>query len=255
MKVLAITRPKTSLEKSKEVVKDYGFDFFAAPTIELFPHNSEELDKLKKSVRDGEADFVVFTSKNGVKFFFEELEGINLVKDLDDCRIVSIGPKTAEKLRDYGIDAEVPEKYSSSGLVNYLSNDVGGKRVEIARSSHGSEVLVNGLRENNAIVHDVALYSIGLPNDVSEIKELIDKTLKDKIDVLTFTSKMTFVNLIEVAENIGEKNELIKKMNEITVAAIGEPTKSKIKDFGVSNVLCPEDYTFENMIKTVVNEN
>lgn len=254
MKTLAVTRPKNSLKKSKKVVERFGFDFFAAPTIDLFPKKTNDLEELKATIEKGKTEFVVFTSKNGVRFFFEELGGDELINELNKTRTIAIGPRTAKKLENYLDEVEVPKKFSSSGLVDYLGDEVSGKRVEIARSSHGSRVLVEGLRENGAVVHDVALYEIGLPKDTSRIEEFIEKTLEDEIDVLTFTSKMTFLNLIEVAEDMGKKDELIEKMNEITIAAIGDPTRSKIKDYGVNKVHRPQDYTFKNMVKTVVEK-
>ncbi|PTD93463.1 hypothetical protein C9439_07835 [archaeon SCG-AAA382B04] len=255
MKTLAVTRPKNSLKESKKIVDEFGFDFYAAPTIDLFPKESEDLEKLKFNIKQGKADFVIFTSKNGTRFFFEELGGGGLIEELNKIRTIAIGPKTAKKLKKYLDEVEVPKKYSSSGLVNYLSGEVKGKIVEIARSSHGSEILVEGLEQNNAIVHDVSLYEIGLPKDTSKIKELIEKTLNKEIDVLTFTSKMTFVNFMKVAQDLGKKNELIEALNDVTIAAIGEPTKSKINEYGVSNVVAPQEYTFKNMINTVVKEN
>lgn len=254
MKTLAVTRPKNSLKKSREVVEDMGFEFYGASTIDLFLKDNEEVDVLKERIRDMEADFVVFTSKNGTRFFFEELGGNKLVDELEEMRVISIGPKTADKVNGYGVDSEVPGKYSSSGLVSYLGKDVDNKNVEIARSSHGSEVLVDGLRKNGANVHDVPLYAIGLPEDISNIKELINDVLDGEIDILTFTSKMTFINLMKVAEEMSKKQNLINKMNELEVAAIGDPTKKKIKEYGVNTVIAPRNYTFQNMLKAVVKE-
>lgn len=255
MKKLAITRPKNSIRRSRKIVEDYGFDFYAAPTIDLFPQNNEEVKKLRRNIKSGEADFVIFTSKNGTRFFFEELGGKKLIDELNQLRTVSIGPKTSQELEKYLDKVEVPDKFSSSGLVDYLKDEVDGKKVEIARSSHGSDLLTIGLKENGANIHDVSLYEIGLPKDTSKINELIEKTIEDEIDILTFTSKMTFVNLMKVAEEKDKKSSLIKKLNEVTVAAIGEPTKNKIKEYGINDVIYPQSYTFENMIKKVVEEN
>ncbi|OKY77209.1 MAG: Uroporphyrinogen-III synthase HemD [Candidatus Methanohalarchaeum thermophilum] len=254
MKVFAVTRPKNSLERSREIVEKRGFKFIGAPTIELFPTNSEKLNKLKERIKKGNSDFIIFTSQNGVKFFFNRIDKINgFVSDLSEIRIVAIGPKTADELKKYSITPEIPEKYSSRGIVDYLSTEVNGKKVEIARSSHGSEALTKGLRENGANVQDTAIYEIGMPKDTKKINNLIKRLLEDEVDILSFTSQMTVKNFFNVIEDPQKKEEVVEKLNEIMVAAIGSPTKSKVNEFGVRDVVVPEDFTFENLVDKVAD--
>ena len=69
-----------------------------------------------------EYDWLVFTSVNGIKVFFEELERRNIdVRALAGCRFACIGEATAEELRSHGIIADlVPAEYSSTALGNAL---------------------------------------------------------------------------------------------------------------------------------------
>lgn len=67
-------------------------------------------------------DWMVFTSKNGVNAFFENLFANGLdVRALAGCKIASIGDKTSELLRSYGLCADLePEEFHSGALAKEL---------------------------------------------------------------------------------------------------------------------------------------
>jgi len=48
---------------------------------------------------------------------------------------------------------------------------------------------------------------------------------------------------------MGVKDELIRIMNEKTVAAIGKPTADTLSGFGVEVKVMPKHYTFEELLK------
>ena len=71
MKIFAITRPRSSIKKSKKILKKHGYKPRATPTIQLYPEYTEEFEKLKNNIMNGETDILILTSQNGVKYFFE----------------------------------------------------------------------------------------------------------------------------------------------------------------------------------------
>ncbi len=76
-----------------------------------------------------EAGWLVFTSQNGVEAFFESLAGSGLdTRSLGGCKVAAIGAKTAEALRQKGIDADlVPEGFHSGALADALKSRLTGK--------------------------------------------------------------------------------------------------------------------------------
>jgi uroporphyrinogen-III synthase len=80
-------------------------------------------------------------------------------------------------------------------------------------------------------------------------KQLIAAVLQDKIDVFTFTSSMIVRNFLEIAEDLGIKDKLIEKMNQNTVAAIGEPTAECLRAHGVEVDVLPKRFTFGDMLE------
>jgi uroporphyrinogen III methyltransferase/synthase len=65
-----------------------------------------------------QVDLLLFTSANGVQYFLRNLFASGLdVRALAHAKLVAIGAKTAEKLQDYGLRADlIPEQYNSDTL-------------------------------------------------------------------------------------------------------------------------------------------
>ncbi len=248
-KVIAIMRPASYLAESVKLANAMGFDAITAPMIDVVDIADGQFKKFLQRIMEGEADYVVFTSANGVEFTFLKLiDHDEFVEQLNKIHIVAIGPKTKNALIKNGIRVSiVPESYSSEGLVEQLEG-IEGAAVEIVRSSHGSPVLVEGLRKKGAIVHETQVYEIICPRDERHVK-LIEKTLKGKVDIFAFTSSMMVRNFIALAEEMGARDEIIKMMNEKIVAAIGKPTSDMLAEFGVEVKVMPERYTFEELLK------
>ena len=91
------------------------------------------------------------------------------IDQLNQTRVVAIGPETKEALLKNGINVSLmPDSYSSVGLVEMLSRikpGIEGSVIEIARSSHGAPELVQGLIEKGAKVHETQVYEIIRPRD------------------------------------------------------------------------------------------
>ena len=103
-----------------------------------------------------DADFTVLTSKTGVELAAEA------GWEPGDTTLCAIGETTAGALREAGYAVDVvPAEFSSQGLVDRLTGEVDGARVEVARSDHGSEVLLDGLEAAGAYLHETFLYRLG----------------------------------------------------------------------------------------------
>lgn len=247
-KVIAIMRPASYLAESVKLANSMGFEAITAPMIDVVDKADGNFKKFVQRVMEAESDYVIFTSANGVEFTLLKLiDHDEFVEQLNKAHVVAIGPKTKNTLIKNGIRVRiVPESYSSEGLVEQLEG-IKGAVVEVVRSSHGSPALVKGLVEKGAIVHETQVYEIISPRDERHAK-LIEKALAGEIDIFAFTSSMMVRNFIALAGEMGVKDEIIRIMNEKTVAAIGKPTSDTLSEFGVKVKVMPERYTFEELL-------
>jgi len=195
---------------------------------------------------DPAPDVVVLTSKTGVE----------LLADAEwspgDAVLACIGPKTAAAARDAGWTVDlVPEEYSSAGLVAALDGDVGGKRVEVARSDHGSDTLLDGLVDAGAAVTETVLYRLVRPEGAGQSTVM---AAGGEVDAACFTSSLTVENFLEAAADRGVREEAIAGLNRAVVGAIGEPTRETAAEYGIRVDVVPENATFGALATAVVEE-
>lgn len=249
MKAIAIMRPASYLTESVKLANSMGFKAVTAPMIDVVDKTDVNFKGFVSRVMEGESDYVIFTSANGVEFTLLKLNSPEeFIGQLNKMHVVAIGPKTESALLKNGIRVSiVPESYSSEGLLEHLRG-IEGAVIEIARSSHGAPELVSGLLEKGAVVHETQVYQIIMPRDERHTR-LMEKALAGEVDIFAFTSSMMVRNFMALADEMGVKDDVIRIMNEKTVAAIGKPTSDTLSGFGVKVKVMPENYTFEELLR------
>lgn len=191
----------------------------------------------------GDAPHAVFTSKTGAELVAEH--GWTPAGEVH-----AIGPKTADALRAAGYEVRVvPEEFTSSGLVRALRERVAGERVEVARSDHGSPVLLDGLRDAGADVTETVLYRLTRP---PEAGESADRAAADEVDGACFTSSLTVEHFLAAAGERGVREAAVAGLNGGVVGAIGAPTAETAREHGLSVDVVPDEATFEALARAVV---
>lgn len=250
--VLAIMRPESYLKKSVALAESMGFEALAVPMIELAEMKDDYFDGFVQRVLSGSSDYVIFTSANGIDFTLKKIDDKDgFIDALNATKVVAIGPTTSKALENMGINVlGMPGVYSSEGIVDYLCPDIKGKVIDTARSFYGSTLLIEGLKDCGAEIHETNVYTLTKPEG-SEQKEFIRRALAGEIDVFAFTSSMMVRNFFELAEEQASKDEVISLMNRSIVAAIGIPTARTIEKYGVNVSVTPGKFTFEDILKKV----
>ena len=183
------------------------------------------------------ADYVIFTSKSGVELAAET------GWEPRDAAVCAIGERTARALREAGYPVDrVPEEFSSAGLVAALEGEVDGRRVEVARSDHGSDVLLDGLREAGADVHETVLYRLVRPAGSGRSADL---AAAGDVDAALFTSSLTAEHFLAAAADRGVRAAAVDGLNAGVVGAIGQPTRETAESRGIEVDVVPERADFE----------
>ncbi len=192
-----------------------------------------------------EGRYVVLTSKTGVEL------AAAAGWEPGDATLVAIGPATAAAAREAGWTVDlVPDEYTSTGLVTALENEgVAGERVEVARSDHGSDVLLNGLRDAGADVHETVLYRLTRPEGSGESATL---AAAGELDAVAFTSSLTVDHFLDAAAERGVREAAIDGLNDAVVGAIGPPTAETAAGRGIDVDVVPDDADFDALARAVV---
>ena len=207
------------------------------PTIDFVPLPAPELATALANLAC--YDWLIFTSGNGVRFFFEKVSsGEWRVASGEWPRVAAVGEATARLLLERGVVADfMPETFTGEQLVLGLS-DVAGKKVLLPRAKIGRPEIVDLLRERGAMVDEIALYesvpAVPTPASLAEL----DKG----IDVITFTSPSTVRHFLEI----------VRPDRSALIACIGPTTAGEAEKQGLSVAIMPDVYTIDGLLTALV---
>ena len=243
-KTIVVTRKGDQAEGMINRLRELGAEPFFFPVIEtVAPDDWAPLDEALNHL--SRYDGLIFTSVNGVRFFFQRLKEIQQdIRNLKDVRIYTIGPKTAEAVQELGMVVDVvPDEFVAESLLESIK-DIKGKRFLIPRAKVAREVLPEKLREMGAQVDVAPAYQTILPGLKSDT---LAKRLKSgAIDVLTFTSSSTVKNFLALT---GEP--LLPEIKKTRIACIGPITAKTAEDAGLKVDILPEEYTVASLLDAI----
>lgn len=234
---VAVFRPADDrLAEARTVLADLGAEPLADPMLAVEPTGA---------VPRSDAEFTVFTSKTGAELVADAGWAVPA-----DTTVCAIGETTADALAaaGYRVD-DVPDEYSSRGLISLLADRVDGTRVEVARSDHGSDVLLDGLAAAGAYVHETVLYRLVRPEGAGES---VAAAAAGDLDAALFTSSLTVEHFLAVAAERGERDAVLAGLDDAVVGAIGTPTQETAAAAGIAVDVVPAEADFEVLATDVV---
>jgi len=250
-KKIIVTRTREQASELVAGLEEYGADCLEYSTINIQPVDSYEIldDELE---RINEYHWILFTSLNGVKYFFERLYGKGLdARHLKGPEIAVVGKSTADLLLKYGVHADlIPSVFTGEGLAeSLLDQGVEGRNILIPRALQGREILPETLRGAGAQVTVAPVYQ-NCPAQGD--KEFLRAELeKGGVEMVTFTSSSTVRNFLALLDEENQ-DELKKLLAGVKIAAIGPITAKTVTDSGLRVDIQPEQHTIPAMIEAIV---
>ena len=230
-KTILITRSANQAEDFINQLHNLGAKTITLPLIKNTPINQNEL-KVKSNQFD--YDWLIFTSVNAVKFFFDVISA-----DEVKAKIAVVGSKTAELIQEIGLKVDfTPSRFTAKHIANEIPVQP-NETILIPRSILASSLLIEILEARKCKVVPIVIYN---NNSVSYSKEELNKIFSRNIDYISFTSGSIVKSFI--AANIELKNEKIVCIGPVT-AKIAE--KSNLKVFAIAN-----PHTTGGMLKAIL---
>ncbi len=247
-KRIVITRARAQASGLVAQLTELGAHCIEIPTIEISP--PDDISPLESAIQGIEAyDWVVLTSVNGVRFFFDTLFSLGKdVRTLGHLKFACIGPVTRDRLRDYGIVCDIlPETYRAESVVEAFSHsDIQGKNILLPRARMARTILPEELAKMGARVHEVTAYETRLNADGK--KELLTLLKQHEIDVVTFTSSSTVSNFMSLIDPVDR--DLMKRL---ITASIGPITSDTLRSFGREPDIEAAEYTIQGLVDALLN--
>jgi len=248
-KRVLVTRPREQAGELVELLEAMGAEAIEAPMIRILPPDDyAPLDDA--CARAGTFDWIIFSSANAVDVFMERLLGSPRdLRALGGARLCVVGPATAERLRHYGLKADLtPAEYRAEAVVRALT-DVRGLKVLLPRADIGREVIADELRKQGAEVTDVVAYRTVVAEPEREGEPDIYRMLLDRrIDVVTFTSASAVRNFVKV---VGAE-PAADLLRTTIVASIGPVTAEAAAQCNIETTIVPAQYTVSALVDAIV---
>lgn len=244
---ILVTRARRQASILSRRIADLGGEALEFPTIKIEP--PLDLEPLDQAVRWAATyDWIVFTSVNGVDYFFQRLKKLKIdIRNLGKARICAIGPQTREALEEMGLVVDfIPEKYRTEEILEGLKEKlVIGQRVLLPKAELARPLLAQGLLAFGIQVDEVTAYRTVQDDQDSTI--LLEKIRQGQIQAVTFTSSSTvknFAALFPTGEPFIPEN--------IVVACIGPVTADTALTLGLRVDVVAREYTIEGLVQALV---
>ncbi|MCL8207129.1 MAG: uroporphyrinogen-III synthase [Actinomycetia bacterium] len=197
-----------------------------APSIAVRPADWTAVDPLLRNVH--RYQWVVFTSANGVAFFFDRMRYLGLDIRQMGGKIAAVGPKTAERIRDLClVPALVPqEEANQEGLLAaFEAIRPRGASILLVVGDRRRPDLAEGLRRLGAVVQEAVVYrTVPAP-----LEPWVDEALRDgAVDVVLFTSGTTAEYLLEQLSPAARE-----RVGALCTVSIGPRTTAAVRALGL----------------------
>ncbi len=246
-RTVLVTRAAEQAGEFTDLLEKKGAIPYLYPTIRTAP--PPDWGPLDRGIkRLGSYDWAIFTSVNGVKYFFERLTKLGKdLRELKGVRICAIGPRTAEAIEELNIRVDLtPPVFRAEAIIDALGRrGIKGKKFILPRALVAREILPETIRKLGGKIDVLPTYRTVRPR--KKAAEMKEKMFGGEIDVTTFTSSSTVTNFMSSFR----KNE-VERINENTrIACIGPITAKTAEKKGLRVDIMPEDYTIPALAEAI----
>lgn len=249
-KSFLLTQAETDSGKLTKLLQANGGQVIRCPTIRIVPTQSP-IDSCLLTDINNSFDWIIFTSKNTVKYFFEQPKVSGAVlPNIRACKICAVGPQTAELLEAYGLTTDlIPRHYTAEGIVEaFDKHNNKNLRILYPKGDKARNVINENLEANGHEVYSPILYRTLPPGDLPKQAQ---KALRQKqIACAIFTAPSMVENLAKI---LGEEQFKMTLAN-VLIASIGPITSQACHKLGLSVDIEADPYTLASLAEEILQQ-
>jgi uroporphyrinogen-III synthase len=241
-----LTLESRRAQEMASLIVSFGGEPMVAPSMREVPLESNlEAQKFARSVVAGGFDSVIFLTGVGTRAIARVVESIypieQFVSALKGISVIARGSKPAAVLKELGVPVALvaPEPNTWREVLQVLDQNahqypLKSQRVAVQEYGVSNPDLLAGLSERGAQVTSVQVYEWALPEDLGPLRAAALAIAHGKIDVCLFTSAMQVNHLLQVAEDLKIKNDVLAAFSRIAIASIGPVTSERLLEYGIA---------------------
>ncbi len=227
---IALTRAREQTSELAQKLSALGAELIELPLIKI----SKEIEK--QSLADvftelGSYDWIVFTSANGVRYFFEEFHRLfDDIRALGMLRFACVGEATAKAITEQHIRVECQPKIATAdALADALiaTGSLDSAKVVVITGNLNRDTLTKKLEEAHAIVDQLQVYKTE-KTDLSAEPAAPDFRARGA-DAILFASSSAVQSFVDQAAAL----TLAKDAKRPLAGSIGPQTSETMKKVGM----------------------
>lgn len=227
------------------LIQSNGGQPVVAPSTREVPlAASPDVENFVAALLKGDFQAVIFLTGVGARALADAADAFSPRKEfvaaLGRTAIIARGPKPVAALKELGVPVTltVPEPNTWREILQVLDANgekvpIRGRRIAIQEHGAPSNELLEGLAERGVIAVPVHVYEWALPEDKGPLKTAVSALIQKQIDIVLFTASVQLQHLLEVAEGMKQRDELLRALNQTVVASIGPTTSQTLKAHGI----------------------
>lgn len=246
-KRVVVTRTREQASELSSQLAQLGADVIELPTIRI-ADPTDKRDFAEAVVDAPHYDWLVFSSPNGVKRFFQAFFAVyEDIREIGGARIAAVGPGTAAELKKFGLMVDVmPQKAVAEELIaefDRKGDEFGGVANVTMLWVHGEQarrVIYDELMKRQAIVDECLAY-----NTVPETEDPCGaqaRLREEGADIITFTSSSTVRHFMALN---------IPLPQGCRIASIGPVTTATLAEFGLTPDIEATAHTIPSLVEAV----
>jgi uroporphyrinogen-III synthase len=244
-RVFISTRPPGQSAELESLLMEESATLLAMPTIEVRPLPLDEFSRLQMRNLDS-FNWIVFTSPNGLKFFFNSLFELQNNYGLPEhLKIAVVGKKTAAHLECYGTSASFINLGNTAEdfVADFYHRVNPGDRVLFPIGNLARTVIEDKISKK-AICTRILFYETVLPKEVDgNILQLI---AEDKYDMIVLTSPSSCTNLLQLISGKTDPSRL-------RLVCIGQTTSTEVIRNGIEPLITAGTANSQGIYSAIVN--
>lgn len=246
-KIFISTRPEGQSGELAQLFSNAGATVVEMPLVKIQPTQLTEFEiKCFKDLHH--FNWLIFTSTNGVRYFFENLIEIQGHQKLpDSLQLAVIGFKTEQVLNGFGYKASFTNPGSTgedfAGAFSQLLKSENQKSPVLLALGNLARTVIQDQISEVALCTRINLYQTESPESLDE--KVMQLILNDNYEMLIFTSPSGVKNFLKLAVKI--------QPEKIRMACIGETTSKTALENNIIPKVVAKNSSAAGLFESILN--
>lgn len=248
---IVITRPRGQTADWRAQLEALGASVLEMPLIKV----TKDYDKntlVEVFAELAQYEWIIFTSANGVRFFFEEFfRAYDDIRSLGLVQIAVVGEATAEVVREHHLRVELqPKKSNAEELAQMLMEreSLDSAKVLVVTGNLNRDALVDKLGDARAIVDRLPIYKTEETNLTND--PVAGDFRQNGADAILFASPSAAQSFFDQAAAL----KLNTKAKKPLAGSIGATTTAGMKQLGLPVDFEAAEATLDSLVEALTKK-